>query len=93
MAEEVGTIECPMCKTVGTVKREARAARCLYWSCMCGTIQPRLPAGQAFVKANAKLFDAPESELEAAPAPDTPEPKPAAKRRGMWETFWSDDDD
>lgn len=49
----IGHLDCPLCtamgrKTTATVHQERRAKRALYMRCeQCGTLQPRLPGGQA----------------------------------------------
>ena len=69
----IGHIKCPMCgNPKATVHQNAgRNSKALYFRCypddadQCGTIQPSLAGGQAFIKANMRPLNDAEKHIEA----------------------------
>lgn len=91
--EQVGWINCPMCKTRGTVHECARGKarkHTLYFRCRCGAIQPWTETGQAYITSNMQpMGPAPEPApvtTEPEPPPEPPEPPadPPEKPRKSW---------
>ena len=93
----IGDIECPCCKTTGTVHRATHGR--LYWKCACGGHQPLKAPGQDFILEQVRLYGPhgkPEAEgveaeevqaVKPAAAPAKPAPSAPKGERSSWGTI------
>jgi len=109
MNPTLGYLRCPQCEkrgldTIATIHREKRGRRAYYYRCyeddgmteICGTVQPRGPGGQLFIKAVWQGSASPVhgQENAAAPAPEKPEkPKRRSALAAVGRLLADDEDD
>lgn len=92
MGVKIGTVDCPHCRdlgktTVADVCQESRGrAKALYYRCgECGTVQIRLPGGQAWINKNMRPLDldARQQASDDAAATAAEETREAAKKAAV----------
>lgn len=68
---DVGEIRCPFTGEMAAVRRDKRGK--LYYLSSAGMIKPNLPAGQIWMRQQARMFDQPREHRAAVNEPPAPE--------------------
>lgn len=95
----VGTVRCPMCGDVATVKQQVKGQPLLYYVGKAGIITPRTVDGQAWINTHMQAANddvyAPEHD-EKAVGHDAPPPEamsPPVRRKSLLDRIFEDDDE